>query len=338
MSKIIKNTTGSSISISDTGVTINANSQVTIPALDYLLWANSDEIIVHVGSGDIVINDGSSDLGMSDGIDLIKGAFPNSIKVKLDKVSPVTGRPEMILIEAEGSAETICTHNFMDKSTWYEESIRVVAESPILDSEKIYDLVKDYIIDCSHGKITFEDTLNTAQLFHAYDGGVEITQDTDYTVDFELGKIIIDASYTLTGALTVDYSYAAGSTYTIKPAAEKILSIKDAEIQFSSDLGMEPITFEIWAYDPNNLPNKVNVYSRKYKNIRDIINVARQGKGQIEPCDVLTLPTYVFPFSYDRKVILEASKGMELRIKIVNDIAMSGTYGTMTFYTIEEDE
>lgn len=338
MSKIVKNTTNSDISISDVGVTVSANSQITIPISDYSLWASSDEIITHIGSGDVVINDGSNDLGISDGVDLIKGSFPSQIGVTLDKVSPISGRPEFIAVEAEGDGEAMCTHNFMDECTWYEQSVRVTAESPTLDTGKIYDLIKDNIIDSSHGRITFEDENNAAQLFYAYDGGVELVQDTDYTINFELGKITIDASYTLTGALTVDYSYANGSTYTIQPATGKVFSVKDAEIQFSSDLAMEPIAFEIWAYDPNDLPNKTMVYSRKYKNIRDIINVARQGKGQIEACDVLTLPTYVFPFSYDRKIVLEAAKGMELRVRIINDTEMGGAYGTMTFYVIEEDE
>lgn len=79
MSKIAKNTTGSNISISDVGVTVNANSQYTIPPPDYLLWAASDDIITYMGSGDIVINDGSNDLGISDGTDLIKGIFPSTV-------------------------------------------------------------------------------------------------------------------------------------------------------------------------------------------------------------------------------------------------------------------
>lgn len=300
-------------------------------------WQNNSVLLTAIANNDALVSNGVeyfSDINQS--INWLKGNI--IIEVDLVKKSPITGRPEFIAVEAEGNGEALCTHNFMDKCTWYEESVRIIAESPVLDTGKIYDLAKDGIIDSSHGRITFEDENNAAQLFYAYDAGVELVQDTDYTVDFELGKVTVDASYTLTGALTVDYSYANGSTYTMKPATGKTLSIKDAEIQFSSDLSMEPIAFEIWAYDPNDLPNKTMVYSRKYKNIRDIINVARQGKGQIEACDVLTLPTYVFPFSYDRKIALEASKGMELRVRIINNIEMGGQYGTMTFYVIEEDE
>lgn len=75
MSKIVKNNTGGNISVSDTGVTVNASSQYTIPPQDYLLWAASDNIVTEVGAGNLIINDGSIDLSISDGIDLIKGLF-----------------------------------------------------------------------------------------------------------------------------------------------------------------------------------------------------------------------------------------------------------------------
>ena len=75
MSKIVKNITGSSISILDTGVSIPAFGQYIIPPQDYPLWSSSDNIITEVGSGDVVVNDGSDDFGISDGIDLLKGIF-----------------------------------------------------------------------------------------------------------------------------------------------------------------------------------------------------------------------------------------------------------------------
>jgi hypothetical protein len=90
MSKILKNTTGSSISISDTGVTIPASpGSYTIPATDYLLWAASDNIVTQVGAGNIIVNDGSVDLSISDGVDVLKGLFPSSINVNTSSNSPV---------------------------------------------------------------------------------------------------------------------------------------------------------------------------------------------------------------------------------------------------------
>jgi hypothetical protein len=81
MSKILKNVTGSNISIVDTGITVLANNQYTIPPQDYLLWAASNNIITRIGAGSIVVNDGSVDLSISDGTDLIKGLYPKKFGV-----------------------------------------------------------------------------------------------------------------------------------------------------------------------------------------------------------------------------------------------------------------
>lgn len=81
MSKILKNVTLSSIFVTDTGVSIPASSQYTIPPQDYLLWAASSDIVTYIGNSDIVVNDGSYDLSISDGVDLIKGIYPTTVNV-----------------------------------------------------------------------------------------------------------------------------------------------------------------------------------------------------------------------------------------------------------------
>lgn len=82
MSKILKNNTGSAIVISDVGgVNIPASpGSYTIPPQDYLLWAQSSDIITYLNDASptpsITVNDGSFDLNPSDGLDLIKGIHP----------------------------------------------------------------------------------------------------------------------------------------------------------------------------------------------------------------------------------------------------------------------
>lgn len=79
MSKILKNNSGASIDISDTGITIDNATQYTIPPVDYLLWAGSSNAVTEIGAGKLVVNDGSDDLSISDGVDLIKGIFPKNV-------------------------------------------------------------------------------------------------------------------------------------------------------------------------------------------------------------------------------------------------------------------
>jgi hypothetical protein len=82
VSKILKNTTGSAINISDTGISIPASpGSYTIPATDYLLWAASSDVVGPVGTGDLIVNDGSVDLNASDGMDLIKGIFASQVQL-----------------------------------------------------------------------------------------------------------------------------------------------------------------------------------------------------------------------------------------------------------------
>lgn len=82
MSKVLKNNTGSAIVITDVGgVSIPASpGSYTIPPQDYLLWAQSSDIISYLNDASptpsITVNDGSFDLNPSDGVDLIKGIHP----------------------------------------------------------------------------------------------------------------------------------------------------------------------------------------------------------------------------------------------------------------------
>ena len=81
MSKILKNDSGATVTVSDTGVSIPDASQYTIQPQDYLLWAASSDVVTEVGAGNLVVNDGSFDLSISDGIDLIKGIFPSEVSI-----------------------------------------------------------------------------------------------------------------------------------------------------------------------------------------------------------------------------------------------------------------
>lgn len=88
MSKLLKNTTGNIVSITDTGISIPASpGSYLIPPQDYLLWAASSNIVTKVGDGSIIVNDGSSDLSISDGIDLIKGIFPSDSGVLVSSLN-----------------------------------------------------------------------------------------------------------------------------------------------------------------------------------------------------------------------------------------------------------
>lgn len=63
MSKILKNTTGSTVAVSDTGVILPAGpTTYTIPPQDYPLWASSSAITTLINNGTVIVNDGYGDL------------------------------------------------------------------------------------------------------------------------------------------------------------------------------------------------------------------------------------------------------------------------------------
>jgi microcystin-dependent protein len=72
MAKYLKNTTVADIFIGDTGINLTASSTYTVPARDYLLWANSSNISAYLVSGDVVVNDGIRDLSATVGAAFIK--------------------------------------------------------------------------------------------------------------------------------------------------------------------------------------------------------------------------------------------------------------------------
>jgi hypothetical protein len=75
MSKIVKNNTGSTVTISDTGISVPASGTYTIPPNDYPLWAASDDIVTYIGDSSVTINDGSNDLSIADGTRHIQSTF-----------------------------------------------------------------------------------------------------------------------------------------------------------------------------------------------------------------------------------------------------------------------
>jgi hypothetical protein len=110
MAKILKNTTGSSIIISDTGVTIPASpGQYTIPAQDFSLWVASNDIISIINAGDIIVNDGVSDLTSSEGIRFLQ--YPDRVDIQKDdsdisKVNTIFNFEGALSVIDEGSGKT----------------------------------------------------------------------------------------------------------------------------------------------------------------------------------------------------------------------------------------
>lgn len=311
----------------------------TLNALD----TDGDEIIMFF-SGDGLLSQADLDaveavVNAHDGVPLPSEPKKTLIEFEESVRTPVLGIPKVAIYEAEGHSRTYCSHDFSDKTTWYSQSIRVVDETPSLDSGKTYNLANVNIIDVKHGKITRENTMTSTYEVVVSDNAVLLLEDSDYTVNYSDGKITFDAGYTITGPLLVTYSYENGSCFVLGPAPGKILRLTDSEMQFTKDIEFKPVWFEVRAYNPLDLPNKVVVESTKFNSLKDVINLARRGTGSIPQLPGFNNEIIVFPFKYDRAIDLISSAGMEICVRLDDDSeAMGGEWGTITIYTNEEDE
>lgn len=257
-------------------------------------------------------------------------------------LSPNTKRPEVIVVEAEGSFKAIVSHDFNDKCTWYQNSQEIIgenlthkpAETPL---GKVYESSNSFWIDMTHGRHAREYELAASYPVKIYDDGIELVENQDFSIDYSSGKVILDENYTANGNITADYWYATNSEFILGPDSGKILKIEHAEIDFSDDTIMSPVSFQIWAYNPVDPPNKIKVDEVIYKNEKDVLKIANTVQ-HISKWGVMANDVKRCEFVYSRTIDLKSSLGLELRIRILNDTPFGGGWSTATFYTSSENE
>lgn len=266
--------------------------------------------------------------------------IPNRTSLGVEKVA---------IYEPEGFFKSYVSHNLCDPTTWHQSSAQVTGETLTLDTGNTYNFANVNIIDVEHGKITGEkdysldfntfthtESLRTTKSVKIYDNGV--LQTSGYTIDYPNGKVTFDSAPT--GPVTADYYYENGSSYIVQATGpNKILQIRHVEIQFTTDITFNsPIVQRVSAYNPFDLPNKMEIEHIEFLNEYDVINIGNEGKGQIIKYGAIPYNMNVFPFAYGRTIDLKASEGSEISVSLEGDTPMGGTFATVTFYTTEEDE
>lgn len=235
----------------------------------------------------------------------------------------------------EGSSATKVSYDWCDKCTWYQNSIRITDETLTTSDSLTFDSAHAAWIDLTHGRLYEEDLFIAGREIVVKVDDVVVT--TGFSVDYTTGKIVFDA--TQSGTVKASYNYATTSVWTLGPTTGKIMHIEHAEVQFAKDVAMNsPMTFEIWVYHPSGNGTKVLYQRITYKNEKDIINAANLGQGSIPRFGNLPDDILVFPFDYATIKTLKYSQGAELRVSINNDVKLTGSYATITFYILSQDE
>ena len=279
------------------------------------------------------------------------------------------GRSRVAIEKPDTSKVTLYSHDWTDKTTWYETATRVVDEVATVKVPLVYttyEVVNNDLIDSCHGKITQEDYLKdsegnsyrvtvkvndvekTEQDPHAGSGG-------DYTIDYTAGEVTFLSALSGSDVVKVTYHYAIDSLFTIKPAAGKDLLLDFVEVQFSGDVDItDSVTFQMFGYvdvfapqlTPTPYPPGTLIPLADplvYKGMRDYLNDAvrsyvkyPQGLGG-NSWRGLSQDVYIFDWDYVRATRLYSAYGMEIRVKLDHDIEFGGSYATATFYSSVED-
>lgn len=254
--------------------------------------------------------------------------FKSLGNVRLSKLDNM-GRPLFVAADPTTDFNSIATYDFTKKQCWFQGSTRVLGESLTATANPlVFTSAHTYWIDLTHGLFTGEDKYAATYVPVIKVSGT--VQTSGFTIDYVAGTVTFAVAPAATP--TADYSYAGSSSFALIPAAGKTILLRKAEVQFSKDIQMVPIYFEIWAYNPNDLPNKVCMGSVMYKNEKDILNISNGGV-YIPAFGTLTKDVMIFPFDYLVPIKVVGSWGMEIRVRTKDDAQFGGEYGTVTLYT-----
>jgi hypothetical protein len=222
-----------------------------------------------------------------------------------------------------GSGTTIITHNFGDPCSWFTNSVLITDEILTTKVNAVYDVYKcskTNIIDTEHGRLTFDNRIDTKYKIIVKVNDVVVT--TGFAFNYELGEITFLTPLTVSDVVKLTFYYATDSEYVIKATAGKKLKIENVEVQFSSDVDMQGKTechFEEWGYNPNNLPNKMLYKTTIYKNIANFIDESNNKYfSTIPPRDNLTAGLDIFVWEYPVSRQIKNSEGAEVRISMVD--------------------
>lgn len=349
MARILKNKTGSEISITYENLTLIVDGYSQSDLSDVFKnheLAACDELIELLGQGidKYQLNDGTIDLSVARAIDLIKGF---QIIPAMDSVSRMRVSPEPRL---EGSQAVIVSHNWCDKCTWYGQSVRVLGETLSTEDGYNFSSQHQYWVDLTHGRVYREDLVSSTYKPKVYVDGIVKTERTpfatsggDFEINYENGTVLFYSDQT-GKTITSDYSYQNGSRFIVAPKSGKKLWVEKSEVQFSVDVEInDTIHFQAWATNPYNPSQKIPVTEKtSYKVARDFVDEAQGVYPQVPafggtrrglPCAHI-----VFPFNYLQIKEIKYSQGVEIRVWLEKNTCFGGTFGTATFYCTSFDE
>ena len=248
-----------------------------------------------------------------------------------------SGLPKFSMFEPEGIGATIVTHNFSDKCSWFYGSVQVVNHVMSTSDQLVFTSSIPFWIDMTHGRCYDEDTFNANGMYNPVVKIDDVVQTTGFSINYAAGSVTFTS--TVSGEVKCSFYRADKSYFKLKPASGKILSIKAAEVQFTSDVTFtKAFYFEAWFNHPTYGMIPVPGSRIAYKNAKDFISACNEGQGLIPKWNELQHDVHVFPFNYARPKPVKFSDNVEIRVYIQDDVAISGEFATATFYVTVDNE
>jgi hypothetical protein len=226
------------------------------------------------------------------------------------------------------------------------------------------------IVDVCHGRLVHERRLRSTYGIVVHSNGIlkkekgTIGDATgDYTVDYDSGRVTFDVDQGVNAEIRISYSEVRSSSWRIIPAANKMLRLTKAELQFTEGARMnDTFVFQLYAkygqcpYFPEGLPVPAGTLlplgeATYYQTVFDLIVEANLAYPVIpktklaegEQMGLRDLPDDVRIFSWDYEegaasIDLISAYGMEAELRLENDLPQGGSGAVATFYGLSEPE
>jgi hypothetical protein len=256
-----------------------------------------------------------------------------------------------------GAEKYFYSPNLCDDTTWWEGSLQHT-ELALTKNGSVWESGITKWIDLKHGKVFGEDTLLSLnptlglKVEVSTDSGstwIEKTEnswgnnDEDYSADYANGTVTFNSPLGGGDIVRASFRECQSLLFSVIPDAGKRLKVSYVEVQYTKDVEMNSdVSFEIWAYNPADLPNKMLVGLQKYKSLWDFymestgpypVIPAHGGATRGLSNDIITIP-----FKYLAYRDLKSSLGLEIRVKIGQNTPFTGEKAAVTFYCLSEDE
>ena len=249
--------------------------------------------------------------------------------------------------KAKGANYRIYTHNFADKTTWYQYSERV--EGEVLTATDTtytkYKAVHSYIINLEqpdmvtreHWMLMPDGSFTNRWSFKPKVYVNDMEQTEGFTINFETGEVTFDAPLTSTDEVKMDYYYATVSTFAIVPPPGKKIIIYKAKL-IANDIQSfdgHVIQLDIFAGNPSmaypigDATSPYNQFAFRYRSLLDFVVAGDNCRK--ETLAMLTEPLIVVCFDYDAVIELRSDQYAGLYLSMSDDTPINTEIGIGTF-------